>query len=166
MRIASAPSLTACCTRCAWTCPSSSGGVSHAICTSSPVFSDASFAACSAPVRAARNTGFVELFAINAIVNFLPFAVGAAEAVCESAFCSEPPLQATVVAPTAIASAAQRMYRVIRFSFAYLTTDSHHQLRNYATASSTALTARNAERAEAALRADAEGRRKQPVGTL
>src|SRR3954469_11937440 len=120
MRIASAPSLTACWTRCAWTCPSSSGGVSHAICTSSPVLADASFAACSAPVRAARNTGFVELFAINAIVNFLPFAVGAAAAVCESAFFSEPPPQATVVAPTVIASAAQRMYRVIRFSCARL----------------------------------------------
>jgi hypothetical protein len=42
-------------------------------------------------VRAARNTGLVELFAIIAIVNVVPFAFGVAAAVCVSAFFSEPP---------------------------------------------------------------------------
>ena len=64
---ADAPSLTACAIRCAWTCPSSVGGVIHAISTGTPCSVDSSFAAASAPVRADKNTGFVELLAITAI---------------------------------------------------------------------------------------------------
>jgi hypothetical protein len=42
-------------------------------------FSESSFAAASAPVRDARNTGFVELFAIIAmVILFLPGAFDAA----------------------------------------------------------------------------------------
>jgi hypothetical protein len=63
-----APSFTACAMRCACTWPSSDGGVSHTISTGTPCFCDMSFAAASAPVRAERNTGFVELFAIIAIL--------------------------------------------------------------------------------------------------
>src|SRR6185503_334623 len=54
--------------RCACTWPSSCGGVSQLTVTVIPFFAESSFAAESAPVRAARNTGFVELFAIIAIV--------------------------------------------------------------------------------------------------
>src|SRR5262245_66117541 len=75
-RIAEAPSDTACAMRCACTWPSSVGGVSHAISTGRPCFCDSSLAAASAPVRAARNTGLVELFAI--IANLKPRAAGAA----------------------------------------------------------------------------------------
>src|SRR5688572_27833055 len=53
--------------RCAWTWPSSAGGVSHTISIGMPCFCDSSFAAASAPVRADRNTGLVELLAIIAI---------------------------------------------------------------------------------------------------
>ena len=69
MRIAFAPSLTACAMRCAWTWPSSAGGVSQTISIGMPCFCDSSFAAASAPVRADRNTGLVELFAIIAILS-------------------------------------------------------------------------------------------------
>src|SRR5215207_627446 len=64
-----APSLTACASRCAWTWPSSAGGVSQTISTGTLCFCDSSFAAASAPVRADRNTGLVELLAIIAIFN-------------------------------------------------------------------------------------------------
>src|SRR2546428_8402229 len=65
--IASAPSLTACAMRCACTWPSSCGGVSHATSTGTPCFADRSLAAASAPERAERKTGLVELFAMSAI---------------------------------------------------------------------------------------------------
>src|SRR6266542_760011 len=68
IRIASAPSFTACSIRCACTWPSSCGGVSQATWMVMPSCRDSSLAAASAPVRAARNTGFVELFAISAMV--------------------------------------------------------------------------------------------------
>ena len=55
--------------RWAWTWPSSVGGVSHAISIGTPFFCDNSLAAASAPVRADRNTGLVELFAIIAILS-------------------------------------------------------------------------------------------------
>src|SRR5689334_9724476 len=67
MRTAFAPSLTACAIRCACTWPSSVGGVSQTISTGTLYFRVSSRAAASAPVRAERNTGFVELFAIMAI---------------------------------------------------------------------------------------------------
>src|SRR5688572_18928964 len=62
-----APSLTACASRCACTWPSSAGGVSHTTSIGTLCFCDSSFAAASAPVRADRNTGLVELLAIIAI---------------------------------------------------------------------------------------------------
>ena len=65
--MAFAPSLTACAMRCACTCPSSLGGVSQAISTGTSCFAVSSLAAASAPVRAERNTGLVELLAIIAI---------------------------------------------------------------------------------------------------
>jgi hypothetical protein len=43
--------------------------VSHAISIGTPCLALSSFAAASAPVRAERNTGFVELLAIIAIFN-------------------------------------------------------------------------------------------------
>ena len=67
MSTALAPSLTACAMRCAWTWPSSGGGVSQTISIGTLCFCDSSFAAASAPVRADRNTGLVELLAIIAI---------------------------------------------------------------------------------------------------
>src|SRR5262252_10194122 len=62
-----APSLTAWAMRWAWIWPSSWGGVSHMISIGTPVRSDRSFAAVSAPRRADRKTGLVELFAIIAM---------------------------------------------------------------------------------------------------
>src|SRR4029079_7709654 len=53
--------------RCAWIWPSSWGGVSHMISIGTPVRSDRSLAAVSAPRRAERKTGLVELFAIIAM---------------------------------------------------------------------------------------------------
>src|SRR5215210_3724703 len=50
-------------------------------------FAESSFAAASAPVRADRNTGFVELFAIIAIFNPAAWDAGAFAA---GAFCSPP----------------------------------------------------------------------------
>src|SRR5262245_66481586 len=67
MRTADAPSLTACAMRCAWTWPSSPGGVIQTISTGTPVFCVISLAAASAPVRAERKTGLVELLAMTAI---------------------------------------------------------------------------------------------------
>src|SRR5688572_6866304 len=67
-----APSLTACARRCACTWPSSAGGVSQTISTGTLCFCDSSFAAASAPVRADRNTGLVELLAIIAIFSPAP----------------------------------------------------------------------------------------------
>src|SRR5262245_38541950 len=59
--------------RCAWIWPSSWGGVSQISSIGTPVRPDRSFAAVSAPRRADRNTGFVELFAIIAIrIGFVP----------------------------------------------------------------------------------------------
>jgi hypothetical protein len=52
MRTAVAPSLTACAIRCAWTWPSSVGGVSHTISIGTLYFCVSSRAAASAPVRA------------------------------------------------------------------------------------------------------------------
>src|SRR3954465_1901961 len=69
MRMALAPSLTACAIRCACTWPSSAGGVIHTISIEMLFFCDSSLAAASAPVRAERNTGLVELFAIIAILS-------------------------------------------------------------------------------------------------
>src|SRR6516165_11049868 len=66
-RIALAPSLTAWAMRWAWICPSSWGGVSQITSMGTPVFVDRSLAAVSAPRRAERKTGFVELLAIIAI---------------------------------------------------------------------------------------------------
>ena len=66
--MADAPSLTAWAMRWAWIWPSSWGGVSQTISMAMPCFSDSSRAAASAPVRAERNTGLVELFAISAIL--------------------------------------------------------------------------------------------------
>src|SRR5688572_4601661 len=68
IRAAVAPSFTACASRCACTWPSSAGGVSQAISIGTLCFCDSSFAAASAPVRADRNTGLVELLAIIAIL--------------------------------------------------------------------------------------------------
>src|SRR5688572_30116164 len=87
-RIADAPSLTACAMRCAWICPSSVGGVSQAISTLIPCFADISFAAASAPVRAERKTGFVELFAIIAILKAPPAAAPAGVVVAGGWACS------------------------------------------------------------------------------
>src|SRR5690242_21040387 len=64
--------------RCACTCASSSGGVSQRTSILIWYFSPSSFAAASAPVRALRNTGLVELFAIIAMRKVLsPCAAGA-----------------------------------------------------------------------------------------
>src|SRR5687767_5243570 len=63
-----APSLTAWASRCAWTWPSSDGGVSHTISIGTLCFCDSSLAAASAPVLAERKTGLVELLAIIAIL--------------------------------------------------------------------------------------------------
>ncbi len=71
-RIAVAPSLTACAMRWAWIWPSSVGGVSHTISIGCPIFPDRSRAAVSAPRRADRKIGFVELFAIIAMRIGLP----------------------------------------------------------------------------------------------
>src|ERR1041384_2356845 len=68
MRIALAPAFTACWIRSACPSPSSGGGVSQLTCTSTWYCAESSFAAASAPVRAERNTGLVELFAIIAIL--------------------------------------------------------------------------------------------------
>src|SRR6266545_1928708 len=68
MRMASAPSFTACWMRCACTWPSSCGGVSQRTSTLMWCCCESSFAAASAPVREARKTGLVELFAISAMV--------------------------------------------------------------------------------------------------
>src|SRR5262245_3224414 len=65
--------------RCACTCPSSCGGVSQTTLTLMLFFADSSLAAASAPVRAARNTGLVELFAMTAMV--ILFLLGPAAAV-------------------------------------------------------------------------------------
>src|SRR4051812_24665149 len=62
-----APSLTAWAMRWAWIWPSSWGGVSQITSMGTPVRPDRSFAAVSAPRRADRNTGLVELFAIIAM---------------------------------------------------------------------------------------------------
>src|SRR5204863_5688188 len=56
--------------RWAWTWPSSWGGVSQATSISIPFLGPSSLAAASAPVRAARNTGLVELLAMSAILIF------------------------------------------------------------------------------------------------
>src|SRR6266496_3164531 len=73
MRTAFAPSLTAWAMRCAWIWPSSWGGVSHMISIGTPVRPVRSLAAVSAPRRAERKTGLVELFAIIAIrIGFAP----------------------------------------------------------------------------------------------
>src|SRR5262245_12658183 len=73
MSTALAPSLTAWAIRCAWIWPSSWGGVSHMISIGTPVRPERSFAAVSAPRRAERKTGFVELFAIIAMrIGFAP----------------------------------------------------------------------------------------------
>src|SRR5687768_15393767 len=68
---AEAPSFTACAMRWAWTCPSSCGGVSQAISIGILCVAESVFAAASAPVRADRKTGFVELLAIMAILRAL-----------------------------------------------------------------------------------------------
>src|ERR1051326_4633148 len=82
--------------RCAWTCPSSWGGVSQFTLTCMPYFADSSFAAESAPVRAARNTGLVELFAIIAMVIlfFPPAAAFFAAAAVVSVLAFSPPAHA------------------------------------------------------------------------
>jgi len=82
-----APSFTAWATRCACTWPSSVGGVIQTTSIGMPFFADSSFAAASAPVRAERKTGFVELFAIMAI--FSPLAEDGAGAVAAGAFAGE-----------------------------------------------------------------------------
>src|SRR5689334_7295171 len=75
IRIALAPSFTAWAMRWAWIWPSSWGGVSQITSIGTPVRSDRSLAAVSAPRRADRNTGLVELFAIIAIrIGFGPAA--------------------------------------------------------------------------------------------
>src|SRR5262245_18141725 len=65
---AEAPSFTAWAMRWAWIWPSSWGGVSQTTSTGTLCFSESSLAAASAPVRAERKTGFVELLAIIAIL--------------------------------------------------------------------------------------------------
>src|SRR6476619_3493175 len=72
--------------RCACTSPSSCGGVSQAISMFIFSFAERSFAAASAPVRAARKTGLLELLPIMAIVNFLPAAPAAAACVESAGF--------------------------------------------------------------------------------
>jgi hypothetical protein len=106
-RIASAPSFTACAMRCACTWPSSVGGVSHAISMGTPCFAESSFAAASAPVRAERNTGFVELFAIIAILRpFFAAAGFAASAFAGSAggaLCGAPHAAVSAIAAMRVA---------------------------------------------------------------
>src|SRR4029078_4169316 len=72
-----APSLTAWAMRWAWIWPSSWGGVSQISSIGTPVRADRSFAAVSAPRRAERKTGLVELLAIIAMrIGFPPRAGG------------------------------------------------------------------------------------------
>ena len=78
--MASAPSFTACWIRCAWTCASSCGGVSQSTSILMWFFSPSYLAAASAPVRAARKTGFVELFAMTAIRSVLSLRAAVPEA--------------------------------------------------------------------------------------
>ena len=70
--MAVAPSFTACAMRWAWIWPSSVGGVSHTISIGWPIFADKSRAAVSAPRRAERKIGLVELLAIIAMRIGLP----------------------------------------------------------------------------------------------
>ena len=71
-------SFTACAIRCACTCPSSCGGVSHSIRIGRPSDADSSRARFSAPMRAATNDGLLALFAIIAMRSGRSAAVGAA----------------------------------------------------------------------------------------
>src|SRR5215218_2001157 len=64
-----APSLTAWAMRCACTCPSSEGGVSHTTSIGTLCLAESSLAAASAPVRADRKTGLVDDLAIMAILS-------------------------------------------------------------------------------------------------
>src|SRR5882724_8747478 len=66
-RMALAPSFTAWAMRWAWICPSSCGGVSQAISIGTPMLAESSLAVVSAPVRAERKIGLVELLAIIAM---------------------------------------------------------------------------------------------------
>src|SRR4051812_12266080 len=115
MRTALAPSLTACAIRCACTWPSSAGGVSHTISIGMPCFCESSFAAASAPVRADRNTGLVELLAIIAIFSPRLAAVLAPA----GAALSPPPHAATI---TVITSAARLFATLICIRFPSLLT--------------------------------------------
>src|SRR5689334_11714982 len=66
--------------RCAWTWASSCGGVSQSISIFMWFFAPSSLAAASAPVRAARNTGLSELFAMTAMRIVLSLCVAGAGA--------------------------------------------------------------------------------------
>src|SRR5262245_15236848 len=80
-------------------------------------FSEISLAAASAPVRAARKTGLLELFAITAIVNFfgsLPACTAAAvEPVCFAPPPSLPPPHAIAKAPTEARTATLRTICIV-----------------------------------------------------
>src|ERR1017187_678335 len=88
-RMALSPSLTACAMRCACTVPSSSGGVSQSILMSIPTDLLNSVAAASAPVRADRKTGLVELLAIIAMRKVFPLAFEGAEPLPQAATARE-----------------------------------------------------------------------------
>src|SRR5258707_10503596 len=117
--IASAPSFTACAMRWAWTWPSSWGGVSHATSISTPLLGPSSFAAASAPDRAARNTGLVELLAMSAILIFLfppaaPAAAGLASPEEGAGDGGAPEQAARMAARAARAQGAARRGSVLR----------------------------------------------------
>ena len=71
-------SFTACAIRCACTCPSSCGGVSHSIRIGRRSDADSSRARFSAPMRAATNEGLLALFAIIAMRSGRSATAGAA----------------------------------------------------------------------------------------
>src|SRR5207237_4584482 len=79
------------------------GGVSQAISTDAPVCCVSSLAAASAPVRAERNTGLVELLAITAIFSAPLVAAGAAAGCCvvSAAFLLPPHADNTAARPSA-----------------------------------------------------------------
>src|SRR3954462_9284269 len=81
-----------------------------------PCFCDSSFAAASAPVRADRNTGLVELFAIIAIFN--PRPAGAVEPAGAGAAFSPPPHAAIspVIARVAASFMCIRVLPLLAFS--------------------------------------------------
>jgi hypothetical protein len=78
-------------------------------------FCDNSFAAASAPVRAARNTGFDDDFAIIAIEILSPapaFAPGV-PAPAAGLSAADPPPHAIATTPTVASAAARHTFRVV-----------------------------------------------------